>query len=69
MNWTNKKRLRLKRKSRKRAASYKHNDEKQRSRLLPDWILFNKHITEDVIKYLEVDYLTLSVFVLYEPFL
>jgi len=69
MNWTNKKRLRLKRKSHKRTASYRHSDEKQRSRLLPDWILFNKHLVEDVIKYLEVDYLTLSVFVLYEPFL
>jgi len=43
--------------------------EKKKSNRLPNWILFNKNSINDVSKYLEVDYFTLSAFVLYEPFL
>lgn len=42
--------------------------EKKKSNRLPNWILFNKNSINDIPKYLEVDYLTLSAFVLYEPF-
>jgi len=43
--------------------------EKKKSNRLPHSILFNKNSIGDVSKYLEVDYFTLSAFVLYEPFL
>ena len=43
--------------------------EKKKSNKLPDWILFNKNLFNDVPKYLEVDYFTLSAIVVYEPFL
>jgi hypothetical protein len=68
-NWVNKRRLKLRNKSRAKSLTYLHSDEKQKSYLLPDWVLFSKNTIEDVAKYLEVDYLTLSIFVLYEPFL
>jgi len=43
--------------------------EKKKSQTLPNWILFNKTYLNDTPKYLEIDYFTLSVFILYEPFL
>lgn len=42
-------------------------DDKQKSKNLPLWILKNKNTNEDVIKYIEVDYFSLSFFILYEP--
>jgi hypothetical protein len=42
---------------------------KQRSRNLPDWILTSRLKSFDIPKYLEVDFFTLSTFILYEPFL
>ena len=44
------------------------SEDKQRSRSLPKWILNNKTALFDVPSYLEVDYATLSFFLLYEPF-
>lgn len=38
-------------------------------KVLPDWVLRKISYPYDVPKYVEVDYLTLSTFVLYEPFL
>jgi hypothetical protein len=35
---------------------------------LPKWILHSKNIIDDVPNFLEIDYFTLSLFVLYEPF-
>ena len=35
---------------------------------LPDWVLRKISVPYDIPKYVEVDYLTLSAFVLYEPF-
>jgi hypothetical protein len=35
---------------------------------LPKWILYSKNIIDDVPSFLEVDYFTLSLLVLYEPF-
>lgn len=43
--------------------------DKQRSYSLPNWLLGYKTINFDVPKYLEIDYMTLSVFVIYEPFM
>lgn len=39
---------------------------KQRSSYIPNWINTIKHDFSDVKSFLEVDYMTLSVFVLYE---
>lgn len=44
------------------------SDDKQQSNLMPNWILKNKNLITDVSKFIEVDYFTLSVFVIYEPF-
>ena len=41
---------------------------KQRSRVVPDWIFLSKNDFSDVKCFLEVDYFTLSFFVLYEPY-
>ena len=40
---------------------------KQVSRYLPDWIFTIKYRLTDIPKYLEVDYFSLSIFILYEP--
>lgn len=69
LNWTLKKRLRLRGVTKRKAAATSSSDEKQRSRLIPHWVLFSKNAISDVAKYVEVDYFTLSLFVLYEPFL
>lgn len=45
----------------------KDTDEKKRSFLLPKWILFSRNSLDDVAKYLEIDYFTLSFFVVFEP--
>lgn len=61
--------MRLRKVSRRKAVAAASSDEKQRSRLVPHWVLFSKNSVSDVAKYVEVDYFTLSAFVLYEPFL
>jgi hypothetical protein len=42
---------------------------KQKSQHTPTWIYNLRYDISDVKPYLEVDYFTLSTFVLYEPFL
>lgn len=69
LNWSLKKKNRLRKIIRKKSAMTKSTEEKQRSRRLPKWILFSKNTLDDVSKYLEVDYYTLSAFILYEPFM
>jgi hypothetical protein len=44
-------------------------EEKKKSSTLPKWITFYQNMIDDVSKYLEVDYFTLSIFIIYEPFL
>jgi hypothetical protein len=41
---------------------------KQRSYYTPNWIYLARYDISDIKPFLEVDYLTLSTFVLYEPF-
>jgi hypothetical protein len=36
---------------------------------MPAWILNNIGIVEDVAKFMEIDYFTLSAFIIYDPFL
>jgi len=42
---------------------------KQRSYYTPNWVTLARYDISDIKPFLEVDYLTLSAFVLYEPFL
>ena len=44
-------------------------EDKQRSGLLPNRILTDEYFSEDVLKFCEIDYFTLSILILYEPFL
>lgn len=69
INWNMKKKNRLKNAAKKKLYTQIDFEEKQRSYKLPKWVLFSKNITADSPNYLEIDYFTLSFFVLYEPFL
>lgn len=69
LNLSLKKKNRLKNISRKKMIVPAENDEKKRSSTLPKWVLFSKNSIDDVAKYIEVDYFTLSAMILYEPFL
>jgi len=42
---------------------------KQRSYYTPHWIHLTRYDISDVKPFLEVDYFTLSAFIIYEPFL
>lgn len=67
LNFSLKKKNRLKKLSRKKSLSFA--SDKKKSNNLPKWVLFSKNSFDDVAKFLEVDYFTLSIFVIYEPFL
>jgi len=69
LNWTIQKKIRLKIKSKKKLNPASLPDDKQKSYTLPNWILTNKDYNNDIPKYLEVDYQTLSVMIIYEPLL
>ncbi len=69
LNLSLKKKNKLKKVTKKKINVQFSNDEKKKSNRLPNWILYNKNIHDDVSKYLEVDYFTLSIFIIYEPFL
>ena len=69
LNLNLKKKNKIKNVFRKKNSSYSHSDEKKKSYNMPKWILSNKNLFDDCANYLEVDYFTLSSFVLYEPFL
>lgn len=68
LNLSLKKKNRLKNLAKKKITPYSDTDEKKKSYTLPKWILFSKNSIDDVSKYIEVDYFTLSIFLLYEPF-
>ena len=46
-----------------------NQDEKSRTNNFPSWLLKNKETLEDIPKFLEVDFYTLSCVLIYEPFL
>jgi hypothetical protein len=46
----------------------KYDLSKQKSSRLPDWIFNAGFKKRDIPKYTEVDYLTLSAFIIYEPY-
>jgi hypothetical protein len=43
-------------------------NKKQRSLSIPDWIFFSKYDFSDVKPFIEVDYFSLSLFLIYEPY-
>ncbi len=69
LNWNLKKKIRLKQFAWKKLFNYTDYEEKQKSKNIPTWILNNKYIILDIPNFLEIDYYTLSFFILYEPFL
>lgn len=69
LNLIFKKKNKLRKIAKKKITPFRDFSEKKRSRVLPNWILFNKNLIEDISKYIEVDYFTLSIIILYEPIL
>lgn len=71
LSWIAKKRIRLRNKARFKLSPQGRifGDEKQKSYLLPKWVLYSRHLIEDTARYLEIDFFTLSIFVIYEPFM
>ena len=67
--WHSIKKIRFRNKLSKKLTKKQGLEEKQRSKHLPDWILNHKNLIEDSHKFLEIDFFTLSFFILYEPFL
>ena len=68
-SWYLKKKTKLKIKTRRKFLFFPSETPKTRSFKLPNWILYNKSLVSDISKYLEVDYFTLSIFIIYEPIL
>lgn len=67
-NLSLKKKNKLKSILKKKNNNFNYSDEKKKSYSFPNSIIYSKNIIDDVPNFLEVDYLTLSLFVLYEPF-
>ena len=68
MNLTLKKKIRLRRALKNKINKKFSLEDKKRSDRMPNWIRFNKNLTKDVAKFVEVDFFSLSAFILYEPF-
>ena len=67
MNWHIIKKNKLRRRLNSKINAKNLPDDKQKSRNLPIWLIKNKNLKDDVSRYLEVDYVSLSCFILYEP--
>jgi len=67
MNWSLKKKLRLKINAKKKLSFNKSLEDKQRSFNYPSFVLNEKYASHDVFKHVEVDYFTLSCFIVYQP--
>lgn len=67
VNWNRKERSRIVKLANFRRNKSQYDLSKQRSYRLPDWIFNNGFKRRDIPKYVEVDYFTLSAFILYEP--
>nr|YP_010049544.1 ribosomal protein S4 [Strombidium cf. sulcatum]QPL15949.1 ribosomal protein S4 [Strombidium cf. sulcatum] len=71
-NWTNQRRFRFKRLVYWKGRAHKYKiikRRKQKSFYIPNWVYVIKFDFTDVKSYLEVDYFTLSAWVIYDPFL
>ncbi len=67
LNWYIIKKNRIKVRLKKKLNFNRLDFHKTRSFVLPGWLLSNRNLINDIPKFLEVDFTTLSVFVLYEP--
>ena len=68
-NWNLFKRTRLAKLARAKFKRMHHAQTKQRSFKMPNWVLTSRVKTADIPKFLEVDFFTLSAFIVYDPFL
>ena len=68
-NWTLKQKLRLKKRMWRLSNSYFLPDDKQKSYHFPKWIYYSKNVNDDISKFIEVDFFSLSIIILYEPFI
>ena len=64
-----KKKYKMRNLIRKKSKPSFSNEDKKKSYHYPKWILFNKNLTDDVAKFIEIDFFSLSLIILYEPFL
>jgi len=67
VNWTQVKQNRFKHQISSKFSKINLRLDKQSSSSMPDWILNLEVRTHDVAKHLEVDYMSLSIFVLFDP--
>jgi len=67
VNWTLKKKTKLRQIITSKLPSQSETEDKKRSNHLSNRILANENLNEDILKYCEIDYFTLSIFVIYEP--
>jgi len=68
-NFSFKKKIKLKKIFTYKTSGEYEVEDKQRSNLLPKSLLTENDFYEDALKFCEIDYFTLSIIVLYEPFL
>jgi len=68
-NWHKKQYFRIKKYSFLQNSRQTWRLDKQKGYKIPNWVYQNKFYKYDIPKYLEVDFLTLSIFFLYDPFL
>jgi len=68
LNWQATKRIRMRKLAKTKFKKTKMMANKQRSQNLPDWLLTSRSKSFDIPKYLEVDFFSLSSYILYEPF-
>lgn len=68
LNWYIFKTHRRARLARSKFKKVSHAQTKQRSSRLPDWLLKARSVNRDIPKFLEVDFFTLSSFIVYTPF-
>jgi ribosomal protein S4 len=68
LNWYTFKTHRRARLARSKFKKVSHAQTKQRSSRLPDWLFKARSVNRDIPKFLEVDFFTLSSFIVYTPF-
>ena len=69
LNWNIWKKIRLAKLARSKFKKKQNSLTKQKSFNIPNWVLLSRIKQSDIPKYLEVDFFTLSSFIVYEPFI
>ena len=68
LTWTLKLKIRLRTRIKKHFSA-STSDDKNKPSTFPSWLYRMRQITEDVRNFLEIDFFTLSIIIIYEPFL